>query len=153
MSFTLDQVRAHCAKHGLQDLTPRDEPPPLPKGPSPWERQEEAKIHRAIMDWLNQQGWGDRYLRARMDKRSPFPEGWPDFTVFLPGGLTVFLEVKTPTGKVSAEQAKTLAMLDGAGFATCVPHSDIAAIEWIKVQAEISVADVLQPAQDSPAGT
>ena len=115
-------------------------PPPLPAGPSPWERKEEEKIHRAIMDWLAQRGW--LYLRARMDKRSPFPVGWPDFTVFLPNGRTVFLEVKTPTGKFGPLQLETLHALEDQGFSYTVPRSDLEAIEFLRRCAAISTCGV-----------
>lgn len=147
-------------------------PRPSSEGPSPWERQEEAKIHHAIMNWLAQRGW--LYIRARMDKRSPFPVGWPDFTVFIPScpepfdlgkgmvtfqagcvlpARTVFLEVKTPVGKLTKEQADTLADLDAAGFATCVPRSDAEAIAWLRAQVgECLLAGALHPGKDHLAG-
>ncbi len=150
--MTVHAVRQLFARAGqpLPDVLAPVVPLAPPAGPSPWEGKQEEAIHKAIMQWLDLQGWP--YLRARMDKRSPFPEGWPDFTVFLPGGLTVFLEVKTPTGKVTTKQAEILAKLDGAGFATCVPRSDLAAIEWLRVQAAISVDGCITTVKGSPAG-
>jgi hypothetical protein len=47
---------------------------------------------------------GIRYLNPAMSKKSPLPIGWPDFTIFLPPGRTIFMECKIEGGKLTKEQ-------------------------------------------------
>ena len=58
------------------------------------ERDIQAKIRKKII------ALGGLCVKVDASKR-----GWPDLTVILPGGTVLFLEVKTPTGRVSKIQA------------------------------------------------
>ena len=58
------------------------------------ERDIQAKIRKKIIALGG--------VCAKMDSSL---RGWPDLTAILPGGTVLFLEVKTPTGRVSKIQA------------------------------------------------
>lgn len=62
----------------------------------------EANIHDHIIRDLRQRGY--LFFHGAMGTRSHRTEGEPDFTIFLPGGVILFVEVKTPTGKLSPAQ-------------------------------------------------
>lgn len=57
------------------------------------ERDIQAKIRKKII------ALGGLCVKVDASQR-----GWPDLTAILPGGLVLFLEVKTPTGRVSKIQ-------------------------------------------------
>ena len=63
---------------------------------------EEAKLHEQIIAELRALRW--LYSHSRMDKRATVQPGTPDFTIFPPGGKAFFVECKTRTGKLTAEQ-------------------------------------------------
>lgn len=60
-----------------------------------------------------------QFIRPDMRKRSPLPEGWPDFT-FAYRGVPVALESKTPTGKLSAVQEQMHIKLKKDGWRVVV---------------------------------
>lgn len=62
----------------------------------------EKELQQQVSNLLRLRGL--KFLNPAMHKRSPLPEGHPDFTVFLPGGRTIFFECKTEKGKLSDEQ-------------------------------------------------
>jgi hypothetical protein len=43
-------------------------------------------------------------------------KGWPDLFVFIPGGVTKFIELKAGKGKLRPEQVEKIEVLVGAGF-------------------------------------
>ena len=57
--------------------------------------------------------------------------GWPDLMVFLKGGKTVFIEMKTKRGKLGERQAYWLNELKDLGFTTAVCRSAEEAMEVI----------------------
>lgn len=64
----------------------------------------EKELHAEVMQFINLRG--GRFLRARMDRKSRLPIGWPDLTVFFPKGLTVFWELKVNTYTLDYQQAE-----------------------------------------------
>ena len=81
--------------------------------PEPVER--EVKLHESIMKHCAAQWPRWKYRHARTDKRTTEEVGTEDFTIFLPGGVTLHLECKARGGKQSPEQlawAKQLEMLE-----------------------------------------
>lgn len=83
--------------------------------------QREAEIHREIMDYCNGLGWVAHH--SRMDRPSTCGVGSPDFVVALPAGRTLYVEVKTSTGKLSTEQAAWIRRLQNLGHKTGVVRS------------------------------
>lgn len=55
------------------------------------------------------------YIQPNPKRKSPLPEGWPDFT-FTYRGVPFVVEVKTAVGTLSAEQAKLHPQLARAGW-------------------------------------
>jgi hypothetical protein len=55
------------------------------------------------------------YVWPRGDKRSTIAVGHPDFSVWLPDGMTALFEFKLPGGRVSPEQEQTLELLQSLG--------------------------------------
>ena len=55
------------------------------------------------------------YINPPMCKKSELPIGWPDFSIFLPGGRVLLVECKTATGKLRPEQVETKSRMDGIG--------------------------------------
>lgn len=54
---------------------------------------------------------------------SPGTDGVPDRIVLLPGGRIIFVECKSPEGKLSAIQNKRIAEIRGLGFDVRVVNS------------------------------
>ena len=64
-----------------------------------------------------------KFIHAKMSKKSPLPEGWPDYTILVPGGHLLFMEVKTQTGKLSSIQTACINSLNEDGYRVFVPRS------------------------------
>lgn len=60
----------------------------------------ERVLQRKIIDYLKNSG----ILVVKTDSTST--RGWPDLVVILPSGDVHFIEVKTPTGKLSVHQQR-----------------------------------------------
>jgi len=52
---------------------------------------------------------------SRMDKKSTFTEGWPDYTIVLPRGHVAFVELKMPGKTLDPDQERVCASLEAAG--------------------------------------
>ena len=50
-----------------------------------------------------------KYIVRKMDSSSSV--GWPDLLLVSPNGVVIFVEVKTPTGKLSKMQERTINQL------------------------------------------
>lgn len=85
------------------------------------EERYEEDIHRGIIAELNRREFP--YLRSSMKKRSTLPIGWPDFTIFLPGGKTWLCEVKAGNGQPRPEQKEKLYTLQKLGHRVSIPRS------------------------------
>lgn len=46
------------------------------------------------------------FINPPMNKRSMLPIGWPDYTIILPNGITIFWEAKAVGGALRPEQVK-----------------------------------------------
>jgi hypothetical protein len=101
------------------------------------EAKNAAKLERELQEGIA------GYLRlkqvvfgqSRMDRRSSYTVGWPDFA-FVVNGRACFLEVKRPGEKPTKEQQEIMAGLEQAGAFVRVVHSVAAAIEAYKEVSE-----------------
>lgn len=84
--------------------------PPAEAVPAGSERDLHEEVERLCLE----QGW--LFVHSRMDRAATIAVGWPDFTVFMPGGNVCFLELKAGKNLPTAAQASTLAQLRGMGF-------------------------------------
>jgi hypothetical protein len=96
--FTEEQYRALLAK-GFKN----------PHKPGEASFSSERELQQAILADAKQKGWIAFY--NRMDRKSTSVVGTPDITLAMAGGRTLFLECKSRGGKVSTEQAATIAWL------------------------------------------
>lgn len=82
----------------------------------------EDVLHGAIEAYCRSQGW--LYVHSRTDKRSTNQCGTPDFIVALPGGVTLWCEVKRgKSTKLTVEQQAFGAWLTKLGHRTVVARS------------------------------
>lgn len=65
---------------------------------------DELQLHDDIIAWCNRQQPRIKYIHARTDRKSTIGVGIHDFTLFMPGGITVKIECKTKTGKLDEDQ-------------------------------------------------
>ena len=125
--------------HLLRLIDPRDRPPgsagltaaeATDKNTQRLEREEQ----RLFCQWLNlHESLGElTYDWSRTDKRTTRRLGAPDFVVYLPKALTLFLEFKAEGAKLTLEQQKQAAILDKLGFVVRVVRSAQEAIELTK---------------------
>lgn len=66
------------------------------------------------------------------------PSGFPDLLYIAEGPTTIFIEVKTDTGKLSKEQERFHAMLKRNGFPVCVARSAREAVDFINNREALS---------------
>lgn len=88
------------------------------------------------------QGWtGSRVMRhpdgsvTILDARpfsSGLPKGFPDLLVVADGGKVTFLEIKTPTGRLSPDQIKFADVLRGMGASVEVARTEQEAVDKCK---------------------
>lgn len=82
----------------------------------------EDELHDAIESYCRSQGW--LYVHSRMDKRSTIQIGCWDFIVALPGGVSLWCEVKRgKSSKLTVEQQAFGAWLTKLGHRTVVARS------------------------------
>jgi hypothetical protein len=95
----------------------------------------EAQLMRAILARFGSNSqfrlWRSQPLVARTREGRvvrALPKGHPDLSGILAGGRAVFLEVKTPTGKLSKEQLAfgAMALRFGAAYAVVRSLDDVA---------------------------
>lgn len=70
-------------------------------------QEPEKEIHRKIAKWCKD--YAMQAFHGAMHKRSGRTPGEPDFIIQLPGGKTLYVEVKTEKGKLSIEQECVIA--------------------------------------------
>ena len=77
-----------------------------PKQPAliPTDDDAEGDLHDMIIAWTNRQDPAVVYGHARMDKKSTYTEGFPDFILLLPGGVTLLIECKVGANDLSEAQ-------------------------------------------------
>jgi hypothetical protein len=74
----------------------------------------EGDLHDEIIEHCNAKGY--LFFHQRMDKPSHGPIGFPDFVIFMPMAMTVFLECKARGGKTTTEQLAKLAHARKLGY-------------------------------------
>lgn len=73
----------------------------------------ETDIQGAILKWLRKRNWV--YIKTHPGLNG-VPKGWPDITVFVPGGEVVFLEVKKPGEELEPLQDQWAMRLRKGGY-------------------------------------
>lgn len=77
-------------------------------------------------------GDGSVVIRHARRFQTGLPKGFPDLLVLCPGGRTIYMELKTPTGKLSIEQIRFHEFLRGMGHKACICRSVDDAIKAIE---------------------
>src|SRR3990167_9806075 len=103
---------------------------PMNRKPRKGGRQEETKIQLAIIRWLRIHGvvvgktkiTGSVGMGSQWYKDPYSFRGFPDLVIFHENKL-YFIEVKTPTGKLSTEQLEFKKLAEGAGIPYIVARS------------------------------
>jgi hypothetical protein len=103
-----------------------------------WDLNAEARIQAAIVEWVRTVAPGvlifavpNGGLRSKAEaarlKWTDVLAGIPDLVVIAPGGKVHFLEIKTPTGRLSDEQREIMGALGrlGAPFMTVRSIDDV----------------------------
>lgn len=80
----------------------------------------ESNIEAAWMRRIAKHGWQTLKLDTGRASR-----GWPDRLVCLPNGVTLFIEFKTPRGKVTPLQAHRHKLLADLGHTVVVSRSAV----------------------------
>lgn len=70
----------------------------------------EAKFEDEVVAWAEDLG-GEAYKLKKDNKR-----GWPDRTIFLPGGRLIIPELKVPQGERKRQQIEQVERLRELGF-------------------------------------
>ena len=100
----------------------------------------EAKELRKVIEFLK----AAKLLHLRLALMPGVAAGWPDLQVFVPGGLTLLVEMKRPGKKPTDLQARRLSDLNAIGHhANWFSNSDDA-IRWI-MDAVVSFHAASQP--------
>ena len=79
-----------------------------------------------------------QYILKNIRPYKGLPKGFPDLLYIGPGQTTIFIEVKTDTGKLSKEQERFHAMLKRNGFSVCVARSAREAVDFINNKEALS---------------
>jgi VRR-NUC domain len=92
---------------------------------------QEQKIFNA---WLNRQLVERKLypINPRSDKATTIRVGHPDYTLFLPQGKTLLLEMKAEGGKLRSEQIDCIELLSELGHRVEIPWSAAQAIDLVK---------------------
>src|SRR4051812_17741532 len=64
----------------------------------------ESELHDLIIGWCRRQDPQVPYGHARMDKKSTYTNGYPDFALLLPAGRLVLIECKTGKNDLDEDQ-------------------------------------------------
>jgi hypothetical protein len=84
---------------------------------------DEGELHRQIMAWCDSQWPRVKYRHSRMDRPTRDEIGCEDFTIFLPAGKTLHVEVKRKGSKQTPEQLAWAAELARLGHTLHVVRS------------------------------
>lgn len=93
---------------------------------------DESAFHNEIVAYCNGRGW--ICFHGSMAHASRRSIGEPDCTIVTDGGRVYFVELKTKTGKLSPEQASTIAWLTKLGANCAVVRSMGEFLELVKVK-------------------
>ena len=100
MSWTIEQYEEWQATQNARESTFTTEDIP--------DIGKEAKLLRKIAKWARERGfpcWHDR-------SRGKNLAGWPDLTICLPGGIVLFIELKSAKGVLRSEQIQLKLQMD-----------------------------------------
>lgn len=92
----------------------------------------ERGLHDMILSWARHQDPQVPCGHARMDRKSTYTEGWPDFTLLLPNGKTLLIECKVGYNGLSEEQEAFGYMAHKVGHTLFVVRSYREFIEIVK---------------------
>jgi hypothetical protein len=114
--------------------TPDDIPEQLAREPQPDFEGQERQQQKIVNNWLNlrvaeRKLWS---VNPRSDKASTIRVGHPDYTVFLPGGQMLLMEMKVKGGTLSAVQLDAIGILSELGHEVHIPNSAYDAIDLVK---------------------
>lgn len=87
--------------------------------------------------WQGDRVWSEEYRQYILINLRPYkglPRGFSDCIYFGPAADTVFMEVKTASGKTSAEQDRFLELMRKYGHSTAVVRSADEAVAYINDQ-------------------
>jgi hypothetical protein len=114
--------------------TPDDTPEQLAREPQPDFAGQELKQQKILNNWLNLR-LAERKLwviNPRSDKASTIRRGHPDYTVFLPRGQMLLMEMKVEGGVLSQEQLTAIGILSDLGHEVSIPASAYEAMNLVK---------------------
>jgi hypothetical protein len=103
--------------------TPDDSPERLAAPPD--FKGQEIKQQKILNNWLNLQ-LAERKLwpiNPRSDKATTIRRGHPDYTIFLPKGRLLLMEMKVTGGVLSEEQLTAIGILSELGHEVAIPAS------------------------------
>lgn len=81
----------------------------------------EKQLQQIVVSYIQMKGWLVFY--GAFGKASNRTPGEPDLTVLLPDGITVFVELKAPKGKLTNNQPEMHAKMNGLGHTVHVVRS------------------------------
>jgi hypothetical protein len=114
--------------------TPDDILEQLTREPNPDFEGQELKQQKILNNWLNLR-LAERKLwpiNPRSDKATTIRRGHPDYTVFLPGGQMLLMEMKVKGGTLSAVQLDAIGILSELDHEVHIPNGADDAIELVK---------------------
>jgi hypothetical protein len=114
--------------------TPDDTPEQLAREPEPDFEGQELKQQKILNNWLNLR-LAERKLwpiNPRSDKASTIKPGHPDYTIFLPKGRLLLMEMKVAGGVLSQDQLNAIGILSELDHQVLIPASAYEAIELVK---------------------
>lgn len=82
---------------------------------------DESELHKAILDDCKARGW--ICFHGSMAHRTHRTKGEPDMVIAGDNGQVFFIEAKSKTGKISAEQAGTILWLTKLGHRSAIVRS------------------------------
>jgi hypothetical protein len=114
--------------------TPDDTPEQLAREPQPDFAGQELKQQKILNNWLNLR-LAERKLwpiNPRSDKASTIRVGHPDYSIFLPKGRVLLMEMKVAGGSLSQEQLAAIGILSELEHEVAIPASAYEAINLVK---------------------
>jgi len=97
----------------------------------------EAKLHREIMDWCDQQWPQWPYLHARMDQPTTFGPGVHDLTIWGPFPLCICVEAKAHGKKQTEKQLEWSCKMRMQNWTVFLCYSFESFLEIVKKQNEL----------------
>lgn len=97
------------SKHQYIEMLTRTQPVRHSKDDRAHPTERESDLHDQIVSTCKARGW--IIFHARMDCRTTYPLGTPDFIIATDDGRTIYVEAKARNGKLSPAQNAMLAWL------------------------------------------